>query len=57
MTDERSIFEKFAQQQGWNDATQVELLLQYIEAQGEISGFRDFLQECADEENSNEVTI
>lgn len=45
------VMEKIAAAQGWNDASQLALALQYISFQGDDSAFRDFLLQQADAEN------
>lgn len=42
---ESYLFEEIAEQQGWTDATQVEVLLRYIENQASPEAFQDFLNE------------
>jgi hypothetical protein len=37
---------------GWTPATQVEVLLEYIDNQGDLACFKDFLMEQADQERS-----
>lgn len=39
----RELFEDIAAEEGWTDATQVEVLLQYIENQQSHAAFEDFL--------------
>jgi len=46
-----SIIEEFADKQGWNDKTQLDLCLEYISNQQSDDVFRDFLQHTADVEN------
>jgi hypothetical protein len=45
------IFERFVESQGWNESSQVAILLRYIENQASPEAFEDFLQQQADEEN------
>jgi len=45
------ILEKIAAEQGWNETTQLELALRYIDFQGGNDAFRDFLLQQQDEEN------
>lgn len=42
---ESNLFEEIADQQGWTEATQVDVLLRYIENQGSFEAFQDFLSE------------
>jgi hypothetical protein len=47
------VFGNIAAQEGWTLATQVQVLLGYIENQDSPDAFQNYLQEqCADEENA-----
>jgi hypothetical protein len=46
---ERELFEDIAAEEGWTDATQVEILLQYIGNQQSHAGFEDFLDQMRSE--------
>jgi len=39
----QTIFERIAEEQGWNPDTQVAVLLEYLENQGSPEAFEDFL--------------
>ncbi len=45
------MFEKIAEEQGWNDATKICILLEYIDNQGSPEAFDDFISEKQDAEN------
>lgn len=45
------MFEKIAEEQGWNDATKVCILLEYIDNQGSPEAFDDFISEKQADEN------
>lgn len=45
----RELFEVVAANEGWTDATQVEILLQYIENQQSSAAFEDFLAQLRTE--------
>ncbi len=51
---ENHLFEEITEQQGWNESSQVAVLLRYIENQDSYEAFRDFLleQACAENEQS-----
>jgi hypothetical protein len=45
-------FSDYAAQQGWTPATQVVVLLRYIESQDSYDAFFDFLDEQCEEEDA-----
>jgi len=49
--DTQGILDKFAAEQGWDEASQIDVLLRYIENQGSDDAFHDFLAEAAAQEN------
>lgn len=49
------MFETIANEQGWSEATQIAVLLEYIENQQSDAVFKDFLLEKQDFENNNSV--
>jgi len=46
-----SILEDVAEEQGWSEFTQLQLVMEYISNQQDDSAFADFLRQQADEEN------
>jgi hypothetical protein len=53
--DAETILDRFAREQGWNLASQVTVLLRYIDNQergGDYAAFREFLTEQQDMENN-----
>lgn len=40
---ERELFETTVAEEGWDERTQIDVLLQYIENQGSAAAFEDFL--------------
>jgi len=46
---ERELFEGIAVEEGWTGATQVEVLLQYIENRQSHAAFEDFLAQMRSE--------
>ena len=51
--DAESIFSRLAHRQGWSEASQIDVLLRYIENQGSPDAFQDFLEGQAAEENAS----
>lgn len=49
MMSAQDIMYKFEASQGWNDSTQLALLLEYVDNQSDGNGFREFLQSFIDE--------
>src|SRR3546814_1701715 len=45
-----TLFHQFVDNEGWSEATQVDLLLRYIGAQDDLAAFADFLAQCRDTE-------
>lgn len=50
-----SIFERIAEQRGWNLQSQVDVLLRYIDNQQSNTAFRDFLLEQAEDESTTDA--
>lgn len=50
------IFEKYTMQQGWNESTQIQILLEYIENQQSNDAFKEFLSEKSIFENDASYT-
>ncbi len=46
---QRELFEDIAAEEGWTDATQVEVLLQYIENQQSHAAFKDYVDQMRSE--------
>lgn len=44
------VMDEFAAKQGWNEASQLALALQYIDNQADDAAFKDFLAQQADAE-------
>jgi hypothetical protein len=51
------ILAKFAQEQGWSESTQIDVLCRYIDNQQSNAALVDFLQEQADSENAYELGL
>ena len=51
--ESESILEEIAEQQGWDEKSQLELCLQYIQNQCDSATWRAFLEEQAATENSD----
>jgi len=47
----QAVMDEFEAEQGWNESTQLALLMEYIDNQSDENGLREFLQ-CAAEEIS-----
>src|SRR3546814_13191069 len=45
-----TLFHQFVDNEGWSEATRVDLLLRYIGAQDDLAAFADFLAQCRDTE-------
>lgn len=56
MSEAEQILDFYASRQGWNQQSQMDLALRYIENQGSNGAWRDFLQDCADVENDMDAT-
>lgn len=52
-----SILEEIGERQGWNKNYKLALALEYIENQGSLDAWQDFLQTQADEENEYEPDL
>jgi hypothetical protein len=44
-----AVMDEFEADQGWNESTQLSLLMDYIDNQSDDNGFREFLRSAAEE--------
>lgn len=45
----QSVLDEFEATQGWNESTQLSLLMEYVDNQSDDSGFKAFLQSFVEE--------
>jgi hypothetical protein len=50
-----SILREWSAKQGWNESSQIDLLVQYIDNQQDDAAFEDFLRETAEDETETET--
>ena len=51
------VMDEFVAEQGWNNDTQLSLLLEYVDNQSDDNGFREFLQSFVEEYAQDEKSL
>ena len=46
----QSVMDQFEAEQGWNESTQLSLLMEYVDNQSDDNGFREFLLSFVEED-------
>ena len=57
MSETEQILDGYTRRQGWNESTQLELALRYIEDQENPADFEDFLAGIAETENAEDGSV